>query len=105
MAFALLICITNGSINRLRVIRKAMLIEDLLNDGRRGVAKTLVPQGRRQLDGGKHPLIWGRLQGVEASFTSASKQNLPRCSILNEKIIRVKLKECIIIGSKFMNTG
>ena len=58
---------------------------------------SMMPQGCRRLDNTEHFFIWGRLQGVETSFTYAFEECSPCLLLLNRKMIAVKLKKYIVI--------
>jgi hypothetical protein len=68
----------------------------------------LVPPIRRKCDTGEAMATRGRRQRawhhqIEASFSPAVKKNRPRCSVLDEKIVRVEFSKGIIITDESMS--
>jgi hypothetical protein len=63
----------------------------------------MMPQGLGGLEDAKHLFIRGWLQRIEAAFTSAFEERLPRHLLLDEKMIWMKFEKDIIITCKAIN--
>jgi hypothetical protein len=67
------------------------------------MTKARMPMSRRHTHTTEDLRDQRRLQRIQALVDPTSKQNLPRDSVLNEKMKRMKLTKNIIIISKLMN--
>jgi hypothetical protein len=101
---------TLGELTRVTYIRSTfwsvvyfISSKNLLNDKRRGMAKATMPRGRRRLYCEENMLGGRRCgghQGIETSMARTFKQSSTCCSVLDQKIERMKLNKGMIIKSK-----
>lgn len=104
---AFLTSITHGIFIGLKNKGKVILAKNLIYYCKRWMTKMAMPPRWGRLDGSICRFIWGRarLQWVEATFIVASKEWPLCCLILDNKIIRVKFNERMIIRCESMNKG
>src|SRR3954469_6755737 len=80
-----------------------MAVKNMANNGSGRVAKARMPLGRRHTDTAKDARGGWILQTVQALAQTATKQNVPGCSVLNKEIERVKFTNDMIIKGEFRN--
>jgi hypothetical protein len=75
----------------------------MTNNGSGRMTKTSMPLRRRDANSTEHLMGTRRIHAIEAMTQLPAKKNVPRGSILNKKIKRVKLTKNIIIMSEPRN--
>ena len=80
-----------------------MATKNMAHYRRRRMTKARMPMCSRHTHTTENLRTRRRLQRVQALVNTTSKQNLPRDSVLYEKMKRVKLTKNIIIISKLTN--
>ena len=79
------------------------MTEDTLDYGSGSMAESLMPQRVGGLDDSKHLFIRRGREGVEATFTFAGVENSLRLLFLNDKMVGMKFKKCIIVTNETIN--
>ena len=78
-----------------------MPLKDMTHYWRSRMAKTRMPMGRPCANTTED--LGNRIQSIQRPTISTSKEYIPRCSILDKKMKRMKFNKSVIIKGNFVH--